>query len=134
MGSRAAQGVEGALLWREVVSDQEDHTLNRALSAPLLDVIHGQRQDGAMMQTCTSAMRDGASWGGEQSWTSVSSRLFNFLINCIFMVGQAVTWSPWNGKQTCKYQRTTASNCKEGRVDGEAEWPESYCLHGWEGT
>lgn len=49
---------------REVVSDKEDHTLNQALSAPLLDAIHSQRQDGAMMQTCMYACSERSCWLG----------------------------------------------------------------------
>lgn len=54
-GSRKSPALE-----IEVVSDQKDRTLSSALSAPLLGAIHGQRQDGATMQTRTSAVRDGA--------------------------------------------------------------------------
>lgn len=47
--------------------------------------------------------------------------MFNFQINCIIMVGQEVTWGSSGGKQTCKYQRTTAANCEEGRVSGQRD-------------
>lgn len=126
MRSWAAQIAEGALFWRQrwFLTRQTTH---RAQLSLLLSWYSPDPERGWSNHADVNLCRDGAGWAGQQSWTSVSSQLFNFLINCIIMVGQEVTWGSSGEKQTCKYQRTTAPNSEEGRVDGEGEWPKSYC-------
>lgn len=101
MGSWAAQGVERALFWRErwFWPGRPHIELSPLSNSPWCNPwSEAGWSNDADLYFCSERW----CWLAMGAELDFSEFLSNFLINYIVTVGQAVTWSPWDGKQTCK--------------------------------